>query len=239
VCDPDGVVPARERSRLDRRNQTSCVQVPGFRRGRARGCNQVGRSQRDERGPEGEDVVSSGDPVADNNGREDFTRRYDQMHRLAYNDRGQVIVYVGADNWPLPIPIVKQGSGWVFDTAEGKDELLYRRIGRNELYTIDVLQELADAQQDYADLQKQSTGEASFAPKILSDPDKKNGLYWPTSAAEPESPIGPLIADASAEGYKRDPRDVQLLSTATTKKCWPARVRMLRVERWTTSLTAR
>ena len=156
-------------------------------------------------GPGGEDIVSSGDPVADNNNREDFTKRYDQMHRLAYNDEGQVILYVGADNWPLPIPIVKQGDGWVFDTAEGKDELLYRRVGRNELYTIDVLQELADAQQDYADAQKQSSGAAQFAQKILSDPDQKNGLYWPSSGNEPESPIGPLIADATAEGYKRDP----------------------------------
>ncbi|HTR63731.1 MAG TPA: DUF2950 domain-containing protein [Candidatus Binataceae bacterium] len=150
-------------------------------------------------GPGGEDVVSSGDPVADNNNREDFTKWYDQMHRLAYNSDGQVILYVGADNWPLPIPIVKQGDGWVFDTAEGKDELLYRRVGRNELYTIDVLQELADAQQDYSNVQQQ------FAQKILSDSGQKNGLYWPTSGDEPESPIGPLIADASAEGYKRDP----------------------------------
>ena len=150
-------------------------------------------------GPGGEDVVSSGDPVADNNNREDFTKWYDQMHRLAYNDDGQVILYVGADNWPFPIPIKKQADGWVFDTAEGKDELLYRRVGRNELYTIDVLQELADAQQDYSNVQQQ------FAQKILSDSGQKNGLYWPTSGDEPESPIGPLIADASAEGYKRDP----------------------------------
>jgi len=150
-------------------------------------------------GPGGEDVVSSGDPVADNNNREDFVKWYDQMHRLAYNHEGQVILYVGADNWPLPIPIIKKGDGWVFDTAEGKDELLYRRVGRNELYTIDVLQELADAQQDYSSSQQQ------FAQKILSDEGQKNGLYWPTSAGEPESPIGPLIADATAEGYKRNP----------------------------------
>jgi hypothetical protein len=150
-------------------------------------------------GPEGEDVVDSGDAVADNNAREDFTKRYDQMHRLAYNDKGQVILYVGADNWPLPIPIVKKGDGWVFDTADGKEELVYRRVGRNELYTIDVLQELADAQQDYKSSQQQ------FAQKILSDDGQKNGLFWPTSGDEPESPIGPLIADATAEGYKRDP----------------------------------
>jgi hypothetical protein len=149
-------------------------------------------------GPGGEDVVNSGDPVADNNNREAFTKWYDQMHRLAYNDEGQVILYVGSDNWPFPIPIVKQGDGWEFDTAEGKDELLYRRVGRNELYTIDVLQELDDAQQDYSSSQQQ------YAQKILSDEGQKNGLYWPTSGDAPESPIGPLIADATAEGYKSD-----------------------------------
>jgi hypothetical protein len=149
--------------------------------------------------PKGQDVVNSGDAVADNNAREDFTKRYDQMHRLGYNDKGQVILYFGADNWPRPIPIVKKGDGWVFDTADGKEELQYRRVGRNELYNIDVLQELADAQQDYKNSQQQ------FAQKILSDDGQKNGLYWPTSGDEPESPIGPLIADATAEGYKRDP----------------------------------
>jgi Protein of unknown function (DUF2950) len=157
-------------------------------------------------GPEGEDVVNSGDAVADNNAREAFTKRYDQMHRVAYNDRGQVTLYVGADNWPLPVPIVKKGGGWVFDTAEGKDELLFRRIGRNELFTIDVLEELADAQQDYATLQHKSSGQAQFAQRIFSEPGQKNGLFWPTAAGQPESPIGPLIADATAEGYQRDPR---------------------------------
>ncbi len=156
-------------------------------------------------GPEAEEIIESGDPVADNNAREDFTKRYDQMHRVAYDDQGRVILYVGADNWPLPIPIVKHDDGWVFDSAAGTDELLYRRVGRNELFTIDVLQELADAQLEYAGLERKSSGEAEFAQTILSDPGKRNGLYWPTSGDEAESPIGPLIADATAEGYKRDP----------------------------------
>jgi hypothetical protein len=156
-------------------------------------------------GPAGKQIISSSDAVADNNAREDFTRRYDQMHRVAYDNQGRVILYVGADNWPFPIPIIKRGDGWVFDTAAGKDELLDRRVGRNELYTIDVLQELADAQQEYAATQGKSSGEAVFAQKIFSDTGKRNGLYWPTSGEEPESPIGPLIADAAAEGYKRDP----------------------------------
>lgn len=156
-------------------------------------------------GPDAQEVISSGDSVADNNAREDFTKRYDQMHRLAYNDKGQVILYVGADNWPLPIPIVKRGDNWVFDTAAGKEELLYRRVGRNELFTIDVLQELADAQQEYAAAQLKSSGMSQFAQKIFSDPEKRDGLYWPTSGDQSESPIGPLIADATAEGYRRDP----------------------------------
>ena len=156
-------------------------------------------------GPDAHEVITSGDSVADNNAREDFTKRYDQMHRLAYNDKGQVLLYVGADNWPLPIPIVKHGDAWVFDTAAGKEELLYRRVGRNELFTIDVLQELADAQQEYAAAQLKASGVSQFAQKIFSDPDKRDGLYWPASGDQPESPIGPLIADATAEGYRRDP----------------------------------
>ena len=156
-------------------------------------------------GSDAKEIVSSGDPVADNNAREEFTRRYDQMHRLGYDDQGRVLLYVGAENWPLPIPIVKRGDGWAFDTAAGQEEMLYQRVGRNELYTIDVLEALADAQQDYADGERDTSGVAQFAQTIFSAPGKRNGLYWPTKEGEPESPIGPLIADATAEGYKRDP----------------------------------
>jgi Protein of unknown function (DUF2950) len=156
-------------------------------------------------GSDAQEVISSGDPVADNNAREEFTRRYDQMHRLAYDDQGRVKLYVGAENWPLPVPIVKRGDGWAFDSAAGEEEMLYQRVGRNELYTIDVLEELADAQQDYANAERDTSKVAQFAQTIFSAPGKKNGLYWPTKEGEPESPIGPLIADATAEGYQRDP----------------------------------
>jgi hypothetical protein len=156
-------------------------------------------------GPDAKEVISSGDPVADNNAREEFTQRYDQMHRLSYDDQGRVILYVGAENWPLPIPLVKRGDGWAFDAAAGEEELLHQRVGRNELFTIDVLQQLADAQQEYASREHDTSGVAQFAQIIFSSPDKKNGLYWPTKEGEPESPIGPLIADATAEGYRRDP----------------------------------
>src|SRR5581483_4624151 len=156
-------------------------------------------------GPDGQAIISSGDPTADNNAREDFTKRYDQMHRLSYNDKGRVLLYVGADNWPLPIPLVKRDDGWIFDTPAGKEELLYRRVGRNELSVIDVLEELVDAQHEYAAAQFTASGAAEYAEKIISDDGSKNGLYWPTTEGQPESPIGPLIADATAQGYKRDP----------------------------------
>jgi hypothetical protein len=154
-------------------------------------------------GPDSGDVLSSGDPVADNNARDGFVSRYNEMHRLAYDENGRVIIYIGAGNWPLPIPLVKKDSGWVFDTAAGKDELLFRRIGHNELFTIDVLNDLADAQTEYASDARDGESAGQFAQKILSDPGKQNGLYWEAPDGQAESPIGPLVAKASAEGYKR------------------------------------
>ncbi len=153
-------------------------------------------------GGDAKEILSSGDPVADNNARDNFVAKYDEMHRLAYDDKGRVTLYLGADNWPFPIPLVKKADGWVFNTASGKRELLYRRIGPNELFTIDVLADLAEAQQEYASETLDDGGVKHFAQKIQSDPGKHDGLYWPVSSGEEESPIGPLIADATAEGYK-------------------------------------
>ena len=158
-------------------------------------------------GPDSDQILSSGDPVADKNARDGFTRRYDEMHRLAYDEQGRVILYIGANNWPVPIPLVKKDSGWVFDTAAGKDELLFRRIGRNELFTIRVLEDLADAQSEYASNTHDGGSEGEFAQKILSDDGKQNGLYWETAEGQPESPIGPLVAKATAAGYKKDSSD--------------------------------
>jgi hypothetical protein len=151
-------------------------------------------------GPDSQQLLSSGDPVADKNARAQFSSEWDQMHRLAFDDQGRVIIYLGSDNWPAPIPIVKKGDGWVFDTAAGKDELIYRRIGRNELYTIGVLERLASAQKDY--VSEPHDGVRQYARYIISDPGKQNGLYWETSEGQPPSPIGPLIADAATQGYK-------------------------------------
>ena len=152
-------------------------------------------------GSDAKEVISSGDPVADNNARDTLVAKYNEMHRVAYDDHGRVILYIGADNWPFPIPMVKQGDGWAFDTESGKEELLYRRIGQNELYTIDVLRDLADAQREYAS-EGRDGDVKQFAQKIQGDSGKHDGLYWPVAVGEPESPIGPLIADATEEGYK-------------------------------------
>jgi hypothetical protein len=155
-------------------------------------------------GPDADQVLSSGDPVADKNAREDFVNRYQQMHRLEYDDQGRVVLYVGANNWPVPIPLVKKNGSWIFDTAAGKDELLYRRIGKNELFTIKVLEDLADAQTEYASDAHDGESTGQFARKFLSDTGKHDGLYWETAEGQPESPIGPLVASATAEGYKKD-----------------------------------
>jgi hypothetical protein len=153
-------------------------------------------------GSDAKEVLYSGDPVADNNARDDFVAKYDQMHRLAFDAQGRVILYIGADNWPFSIPLIKENEGWKFDTQAGDDEQLFRRIGRNELYTIDVLADLADAQQEYASEIGANGGVKQFAQKIQSDTGKRNGLYWQVSAGEEESPIGPLIAEATKQGYK-------------------------------------
>ncbi len=149
-------------------------------------------------GPDAREVISSGDPVADKAGREQFVTGYDRMHRLAYNAENQVVLYIGAENWPFPIPIVKRGEEWEFDTPAGLKELLFRRIGANELFTIAALRTLVDAEGQYAD--SQGSGHV-YAQKIMSSPGTRDGLYWPVAEGQPQSPIGPLVADATAAGY--------------------------------------
>src|SRR5581483_5260056 len=150
-------------------------------------------------GPEAQKVISSGDSVADRNAASNFASDYSQMHRLAYDSRGRVILYIGAENWPFPIPLVKSGDGWIFDTPAGEKEILYRRIGSNELFTIATLRELVDAQDEYKSAHHQ------FARRLLSSAGTHDGLYWPVSAGETPSPIGPLVASATAEGYSPNP----------------------------------
>lgn len=152
-------------------------------------------------GPEGDEIISSGDEVADQEGIEKFLKRYDEKHELVAGPDGRMILEVGKDGWPMPIPIVQKRGAWRFDTPSGKDEILNRRIGRNELAAIQVCLAIVDAQREYASLDSDGDGLREYAQKFVSDAGNKNGLYWKTSENESPSPLGPLVATASEEGY--------------------------------------
>ena len=152
-------------------------------------------------GPEGKEIISSGDEVADKAGRERFIQLYEEMNRLEEESAGKVVLSVGYDDWPLPIPIVKKGEGWVFDTAAGKEEIVNRRIGRNELNVIDVCLAYRDAQREYYGNDWDGNGVMEYAQKLMSDKGKWNGLYWEAGEDEIASPLGPLVASAIEEGY--------------------------------------
>jgi hypothetical protein len=155
-------------------------------------------------GPDGKEIISSGDPVEDKNSRDQFVQKYLEMNRLVEEPDGTVRLYIGAENWPMPIPLVNKSGAWYFDTGAGREEILFRRIGRNEIAAIRVLQELVDAQKEYYS-EPRDNAVKQYAQKFVSDQDKHNGLYWKTSNGETESPIGPLVAYASSEGYPNDP----------------------------------
>ena len=146
-------------------------------------------------GPDGKQIVSSGDETEDAESRANFVRRYEQMHRLVKEPDGTTVLYIGAENWPTPIPLVNQGNSWYFDTEAGKKEILYRRVGRNELSAISVCQELVAAQKEYYSAQHNE-----YAKAIISDEGQHNGLYWKAAEGEPQSPVGPLVASAFAKG---------------------------------------
>ena len=152
-------------------------------------------------GPEGKDIISSGDEVADKNAREKFLSDYEEKNKLEKETPDKIVLDVGSQDWPFPIPIVKKGETWVFDTKEGKDEILSRRIGRNELNTIEVMHAYVDAQREYVSKDRDGNGDIEFAPKIISTEGKHDGLYWEAKEGEEESPFGPLVAEAVKEGY--------------------------------------
>jgi Protein of unknown function (DUF2950) len=153
-------------------------------------------------GPQIEPILRSGDPVADQNAREKFVAWADEKHH--FDGSGDTLTLViGKDDWPFPIPLKKADDRWRFDTAAGKEEILDRRIGENELSTIQTMLAYVDAQRDYAERQRQQSGVAEYAQHILSTPGKQDGLYWPTAEGEPPSPFGPLVASAHAAGYRR------------------------------------
>lgn len=153
-------------------------------------------------GPAGDDIVSSGDEVADRNTRDTFIAAYDKQHAIEREGDGTQTLVLGDDDWPFPIPIAYRDGGWRFDTEAGVDEILRRRIGRNELSAIEVNRAYVQAQQDYAALDPTGLGRRAYAQRIVSRPGKKDGLYWPTEEGEASSPLGELAAEAAAEGYK-------------------------------------
>jgi hypothetical protein len=154
-------------------------------------------------GPDSDDLLFSGDPVDDQQTLARFLTAYDEKHTLVPTDDNSVTIVVGNDDWPMPIPIVKTASGnaWIFDTANGKDEVITRRIGRNELTVIEVCKAICDAQREYAQRDPNHDEIPEYARKFISDPGQKNGLYWPTGEGEKPSPLGAAVAEAQGEGY--------------------------------------
>jgi hypothetical protein len=153
-------------------------------------------------GPSSQPILSSGDEVQDKKNGEFFLEHYEQMNRWGKETNGDQTLFLGADNWPFPIPLKKNASGqWYFDTKAGADEVLFRRIGSNEFAAIRVCKALADAQYEYFDGLHDGSTVHQYAQKIISDPGKQNGLYWKAAEGEQQSPIRAVIAYATAEGY--------------------------------------
>jgi hypothetical protein len=146
-------------------------------------------------GTAGKDVLSSGDSIEDSDARVGFVTKYQEMHRFVTEPDGKVTLVIGAENWPFPIPLVNNHGSWYFDTAAGEDEIVFRRIGKNEVAAMDALRELVDAQQQYFTRPPDGTPK-QFAQKLVSDEGRHNGLYWQGADDEFDSPINPLIAYA-------------------------------------------
>lgn len=153
-------------------------------------------------GPRGKPLVESGDAVADKNGRAKFVASYDENHSLATQPDGKITLVLGKDGWPFPIPLVKADKVWHFDTAAGAEEILNRRIGRNELSAIEVCRAYIDAQREYSAKDRNNDGIREYAPHFTSHANQHDGLYWPAKPGEESSPMGALVARARDEGYE-------------------------------------
>ena len=154
-------------------------------------------------GPGSEKVLLSGDRVADKDARERFVKAAEEANALEKSGDAKAILTVGKDKWPFPVPIVKAESGWQFDVNAGKEEILNRRIGRNELFTVQAILAYVDAQRDYYVGNPENAKLLQYAQKMASSPGKRDGLYYPVKAGERESPLGPLFVSARAEGYTK------------------------------------
>ena len=155
-------------------------------------------------GEEGRSIIASGDEQADREARRNFEEAAGQQLRVEELNENQQELIIGDDEWPFPIPLVKEASGWRFDTAAGADELLNRRIGRNELEAIAMMQALSDAQIEYASADRDGDQVLEYAQRLMSSPGQRDGLYWPDETQDDPSPIGPHLEDAGdyLEGKK-------------------------------------
>jgi hypothetical protein len=159
-------------------------------------------------GPGSKDVLSTGDATQDKADMSGFVSDYDAMHRWRKLPDGSELLITGTDNKTFPLPLKKNASGqWSFDVQAGKEEILARQIGRDELAAMDICEVIADAQQQYHS--EPHDGTKQYAQRFISDDGKENGLYWPDSNGQAKSPLGPLIAFATAEGYKVQPNQHQ------------------------------
>lgn len=155
-------------------------------------------------GPDIEDALPSGDDVADRAAVDEFLDRYDRGHRIVDGPDGSRILEIDTDNWPFAFPLLQSEDGkWMFDTIAGLEELDNRRIGANELDTIQTCLAVVDAQREYAVQDLDRDGLQNYAAKFMSDEGKRNGLYWPTAEGETPSPLGDLVGKATEEGYER------------------------------------
>lgn len=152
-------------------------------------------------GPETEEWLITGDDVADKQNRDTFIAAFDQNSRLDTPDDETVVLHVGEDDFPFPFPVVKLENGWSFDAEEGREEILDRRIGENEVNAMQVIQAIADAQVEYSTVDWDEDGMLEYATRFASTKGNRDGLYWPEEGAEYESPLGSLVAKAAAEGY--------------------------------------
>lgn len=151
-------------------------------------------------GPGSDAVISSGDPVADEAARQRFLSSYDEQHKLVADARGRMVIQVGDNDWPLPLPIVQSAGRWQFDSRKGAEEIVDRRIGRNEIAAIRTSLAFVDAQKLYFQM-TEATGAGAYAQRLMSTPGHHDGLYWPAAADEPQSPLAPLVEQAEEEGY--------------------------------------
>ncbi len=152
-------------------------------------------------GPNSRRWLFSGDGVADREDWKKFLAAYDQKHSISETPNGQAELLVGDSDWSFPAPLVHRSDGWVFDAEAGREEITNRRIGRNELDTIQTLLAIVDAQREYAADDMDGNGYNDYARRFLSSKGHRDGLYWPVEEGQPPSPLGPLVADAAREGY--------------------------------------